>query len=81
MTIHQLTGGLVLVTGADMKLLNIVEKPDGSAITQWDMSQEEVAMLLEYAVVNLLKEAIEGGRLKRAEGDEDVAQQEFGWAK
>ena len=69
---------VVVLTGADMKLLDILEKPDGSAITQWDMSQEEVGMLLEYAVVNLLKEALDNGRLKRAECDDDASQQESG---
>ena len=42
-----------------MKVLEIVEREDGSADVELEMSKEEVKLLIQYAVVNLLKEAIE----------------------
>ena len=42
-----------------MKVLEIVEREDGSADVELEMSEEEHKLLIQYAVVNLLKEAIE----------------------
>ena len=42
-----------------MKILNVVEQEDGSAIIQVDLSAEETRLLLEKAIVDLLKETLE----------------------
>ena len=42
-----------------MKVLDIKENEDGSATIELDMSEEENRQLIEYAVINLLKEYIE----------------------
>jgi hypothetical protein len=42
-----------------MKVLNVVEQEDGSAIIQVDLSAEETRLLLERAIVDLLKETLE----------------------
>ena len=42
-----------------MDVLKITEQPDGSALVDVEMSEEEQGMLLSYAVTNLLKEHIE----------------------
>ena len=68
-------GNVVVLTGEDMKILDLLEKPDGSAIMQVDLSQEEVRMLIEYALVGLLQEAIEDGRLERIPCDGDVEEE------
>lgn len=42
-----------------MNVLKITDQPDGSAIIELEMTEEEHEMLLSYAVTNLLKEHIE----------------------
>lgn len=42
-----------------MDVLSIEEQEDGSAIVTLNMTQKENDLLVEYAVVNLLKEHIE----------------------
>lgn len=37
-----------------MEVLSIKENDDGSAIVEFDMSEEEKRMLIEYAVVDIL---------------------------
>lgn len=42
-----------------MDVLSIEEQEDGSAIVTMEMTEEENNLLVEYAVVNLLREHIE----------------------
>ena len=42
-----------------IEILNTIEHEDGSATIILEMSDEENRLLIEYAVVNLLKEYIE----------------------
>lgn len=42
-----------------MDVLSIEEQEDGSAIVTLNMTQQENDLLVEYAVVNLLREHIE----------------------
>ena len=42
-----------------MKVLKITEQPDGSAILDVEMSEEEQHIILEYGFCCLLKEQIE----------------------
>lgn len=42
-----------------MEVLEIKEQKDGSATINLDLSDEEVKVLLQYAIVNILKEQIE----------------------
>jgi len=45
-----------------MEVLSIKEQPDGSAIIELSMTEEENNLLVEYAVIDILKKEI-----KRAE--------------
>ncbi len=53
-------GPLVVVFPREkiMEFRNIEENADGSAQCVVDMSSEEVSMLLEYAIVHLIKEHV-----------------------
>ncbi|CAB4132872.1 hypothetical protein UFOVP249_54 [uncultured Caudovirales phage] len=42
-----------------MKVLEVTEQADGSAIVRFDLSAEEVGLLLEKAIIDVLKETIE----------------------
>jgi hypothetical protein len=42
-----------------MDVLNIEEQEDGSAIVTLEMTEEENNMLVEYAVINILKDQLE----------------------
>lgn len=42
-----------------MKVLEIVDNDDGSATLTLDMTEEEKSILIEYAIIKLLKEYIE----------------------
>ena len=54
-----------------MDVLSIEEQEDGSAIVTMNMTQQENDMLVEYAVVNLLKEHIERTKNEhRSNGDD-----------
>jgi hypothetical protein len=46
----------------EMEVLSIKEQPDGSAIIELSMTEEENNLLVEYAVIDILKKEI-----KRAE--------------
>ena len=46
-----------------MKVLKITNQPDGSAILDLEISEEENKLLIQYAVVNILKEQIENEEL------------------
>ena len=60
-----------------MKILELYEEEDGSALVNIEMSGDEMSMLVEYALINLIKEAINDGRLQCPERDEHVGQSEF----
>lgn len=42
-----------------MEILKITENPDGSAILDLEISKEENNMLIQYAVINILKKQID----------------------
>ena len=42
-----------------MKVLEVTEQEDGSAFVRLDLSAEEVGLLLEKAIIDVLKETIE----------------------
>lgn len=42
-----------------MEVLNIIEKEDGSADLEIELTEEEQQSLLSYAITNILKEFIE----------------------
>lgn len=42
-----------------MKVLSVTDQPDGSAIVELDMTEEENNMLIQYAVVDILQKQIE----------------------
>jgi len=42
-----------------MKITNTIEHKDGTVTLNLDMNEEEVGLLIEYAVINLLKEYVE----------------------
>jgi len=42
-----------------MEVAKLTENDDGSALVELDMSSEELRLLVEYAVVNILKEFVE----------------------
>jgi len=50
-----------------MKILKITDQPDGSAIVEMELSDEENNFFVEYAVVDILKKQIE--RIKNGEVD------------
>jgi len=50
-----------------MEVLSIKDREDGGCDVELTMTDEEQQMLLEYAVVNLLKEHIEREEAKRNE--------------
>jgi hypothetical protein len=50
-----------------MKVLKITDQPDGSAIIEIEMSDEENNFFVEYAVVDILKKQLE--RIKNGEID------------
>jgi hypothetical protein len=52
-------GNCVVLTGEDMLITEVMEREDGSAIATVDLSKEETAMLVEYAIIKLLKEAMD----------------------
>ena len=47
-----------------MEILKIIDQPDGSAILDLEISEEENNMLIQYAVINILKEYIESNERK-----------------
>ncbi len=49
-----------------MKVKSLKENKDGSALVTLDMTQEENRILVEYAVVNLLKEHVEREEKKQS---------------
>lgn len=50
-----------------MKVLNIKENDDGSATIELEMTEEENNILLEYAIVDILKKQIK----KSEEGSDE----------
>ena len=46
-----------------MHILDLIEQDDGSARVVVNMDAEEVAMVLEYGLVQLLKNAVDRGDL------------------
>jgi hypothetical protein len=51
-----------------MKVISIEEREDGSAMIDMEMSEEEKRLLIEYAVVDLLRKYIEE---QDSESDQD----------
>lgn len=47
-----------------MEILKITDNPDGSATLDLEMNKEENDMIIQYAVVKLLKEYIESKEIK-----------------
>jgi hypothetical protein len=45
-----------------MKVLKFDEQPDGSAIIEVEITEEENQFFIEYAVTNIIKEQIERTR-------------------
>lgn len=46
-----------------MKVLNVTDQEDGSAIIDLEMTEEENNILVEYAVVDILKKQLESSKL------------------
>lgn len=52
-----------------MEILKITDNPDGSATIDFEMNNEEQRLLIQYAVVNLLKEQIKSKEVDELIGD------------
>lgn len=55
-----------------MEVLSIKEQPDGSTIVELEMTEQENNILIEYAVIDILKKQIEASEIingKRTDED------------
>ncbi|MFW9871536.1 MAG: hypothetical protein ACFFG0_00330 [Candidatus Thorarchaeota archaeon] len=42
-----------------MEVVNIIEREDGSATLELDLTEEEITLLVGYAVIDILKKEID----------------------
>jgi len=59
-----------------MEVLSIEEQKDGSAIVTLNMTEEENNLLVQYAVVNILKEEMEKVNEQGTDGNRNGLQSE-----
>lgn len=55
--------------GVNMDVLSIEEQPDGSAIVELSMTQEENNILIEHAVLDILKKQIKRAEEEHGQGE------------
>jgi hypothetical protein len=53
-----------------MEVIDIVENEDGSATMDVNFEKDEVSILLSYAVIDMIKQAIYNEQIKQEGGDE-----------